>query len=69
MPRYIARNKTWIGHECRMVNEGDEFETEFPKVKLPDGSEKEMELGDNLALVEPEKAARKGKAPQSEDLV
>lgn len=59
MAKYIATAKTWLSHECRMVEEGEEFETTFPKA--PDG--KDMRLGSNLMLA---KDKVKGKAGDSE---
>jgi len=44
MPKYIAHVKTWLGHENRMVEPGEEFETTFP-----DG----MKLSGNIELIEP----------------
>lgn len=51
MPRYRANVKIWLGHECRMIEEGAEFETTFPKAKKPDGSEVDMKLGENIELL------------------
>jgi hypothetical protein len=42
MPKYIALRETLISHECRIVKEGEEFETTFPEG---------MKLSDNLKLV------------------
>lgn len=42
MAKYIALRETLIAHECRIVKEGEEFETTFPKG---------MKLGDNIKLV------------------
>jgi hypothetical protein len=47
MSRYLAVTKTWLSHESRMVEAGQEFETVFP---LPKGV-KELKLGDNLKLL------------------
>jgi len=52
MARYRALAKTWLSHLNRMVQDGEEFETEFP---LVDG--KPMRLGANLELIEPEQVA------------
>lgn len=30
MPKYKALKKVWLSNECRTVEEGDIFETEFP---------------------------------------
>ena len=46
MPKYLAKRDTWLSHESRMVREGDEFVTEFPKV-----NGKPMRLSDNLEMV------------------
>lgn len=69
MPRYIALRDTWLSHECRLVKEGQEFETVFPKVKNGKGEEiGEMSLGDNLKLVEAEKPTAKKSAKGDESL-
>jgi hypothetical protein len=61
MPKYKAKKKTWLGHENRMVEEGEVFETEFPKV-----GGKEMRLSDNLELISsPKSAAKKKKESDS----
>lgn len=52
MARYRALSKTWLSHENRMVQDGEEFETEFPLV-----GGKPMRLGANLELIEPEQVA------------
>lgn len=57
MPKYVALRDTWLAHENRLVKEGQEFETVFPKVKI-DGKEVEMRLGSNLELVKAEKAPK-----------
>ena len=54
MTKYVAKTDTWLSHECRKVKAGEVFETEFPKG--PGG--KPMQLGDNLALAEPEKSEK-----------
>lgn len=46
MARYIALRDTWLSHECRLVKEGQEFDTTFPDC---------MRIGDNLEVVEAEK--------------
>lgn len=69
MPRYIANRDTWLSHECRLVKAGTEFETVFPKVKLADGKDVEMRLGENLSLVEEEKQSKGAKAKGGENLV
>lgn len=56
MAKYRAKAKTWLSHECRMVDKDDVFEATFPKIKHKDGSETEMALGENLELVEESKA-------------
>ena len=48
--KYRALSKTWISHEGRFVEPGQEFETEFPKTATGEP----MRLGSNLELVEPE---------------
>lgn len=67
MPKYKANVDLWLSHECRQVRAGEEFETEFPKG--PDGQP--MRLGENLTLVEEEKASAGGrrKAPAAEQVV
>lgn len=68
MPKYIALRDTWLSHDNRLVKEGEQFETTFPKVKLPDGKEVDMRLGDNLQPVEEEdKPTRKKKAAEATD--
>jgi len=52
MARYRALSKTWLSHENRMVQDGEEFETEFPLV-----GGKPMRIGANLELIEPEQVA------------
>lgn len=42
MAKYIAKRDTWLSHECRLVKEGQEFDTEFPKG---------MKLGSNIEPV------------------
>lgn len=72
MPKYRALRKTWLSHENRVVNEGDVFETTFPKIKRADGTEVEMRLGSNLELVEEEveaKSARGGRKAAEDSLV
>ena len=49
MARYLAKEKTWLSHECRMIEAGQEFDAEFPK---------DMKLGNNLEMVKPKKAAK-----------
>lgn len=61
MAKYIANRQTWLSHENRMVQAGDEFETNFPKAKV-DGKEVDMRLGDNISLVDPK--AKKAKADE-----
>ena len=51
MPRYKALTRLMISHECREVQEGEEFETTFPKI-----NGKPMELGDNIIEIKPAKA-------------
>ncbi len=46
MPRYIALKDTWLSHECRIVKEGVEFETTFPKAKDAKGELVEMRLSE-----------------------
>lgn len=46
MPNYIARRRTWLSHENRMVDEGEKFSTTFPLV-----GGKPMRLSDNVDLV------------------
>ena len=61
MARYIALRDTLIAHECRVVKEGQEFETTFPAG---------MKIGDNLQVIEDDKpAAKNQKATASDDLV
>lgn len=71
MPKYKALKKVWLSNECRTVEEGDIFETEFPRA--PDG--KPMRLGNSLVEldadnnpVEPdddESAPRRGRPPKA----
>lgn len=65
MPRYISDVDRWLSHECRLVKAGEEFSTEFPKVKV-NGELQEMKLSSTLHLVEDEPKA-KGKSKQSGD--
>lgn len=59
MPKYRAKRDTWLSHECRTVKEGEQFETDFPKVKNHKGEEVgEMKLSDNLELVEEGKGGK-----------
>ena len=53
MAKYLAKKTLWLSHECRMVPEGEVFETTFPEG---------MKLGATLELVKPEKAAKDAKA-------
>lgn len=63
MPRYLAISDTWLSHENRKVNAGDEFETTFPNG--PDG--KAMRLSGNLKLIKAtDKADKAAKAPAEE---
>ena len=48
MAKYLAKTKLWLSHECRAVEEGETFETEFP----PGPGGKAMVLGANIELVE-----------------
>lgn len=54
MAKYKAHRKTWLSHENRLVQEGEEFETEFPEG---------MKLSDNLECLD--KPKRKS-APKQE---
>jgi hypothetical protein len=47
MARYVSDKKIWLSHECRVVEAGVEFDTEFPKG--PGG--KQMVLGETLSLI------------------
>lgn len=51
MPRYRANVKLWLGHESREIPEGEEFETTFPKAKLPNGDLVDMRLGDKITML------------------
>jgi hypothetical protein len=42
MAKYLANRETWLSHECRLVKEGEVFETELPP---------ETVLDDNLTLI------------------
>ena len=66
MPKYRALSKTWLSHECRLIEAGAEFETTFPKVKIGD-KEVEMKLSDNIELVT-DKPEKPGKS-KADDLV
>jgi len=50
MALYVATQKVWISHQCRMVDEGEEFEATFP-----DG----MVLSGNIKLVDKPAKAKK----------
>lgn len=47
MPKYLAHAKTWLSHECRTVQEGEEFTTTFPLV-----NGEPMKLGPNIELLD-----------------
>lgn len=61
MPKYVSDVPRWLSHECRMVQPGEEFVTEFPKVKV-NGELVDMKLSSTLHLVddEPEAHGKKG---------
>jgi hypothetical protein len=70
MPKYKALKKVWLSNECRTVEEGDIFETEFPRA--PDG--KPMRLGNSLVELDAENnpietdeegAPRRGRPPKA----
>lgn len=65
MPKYKANVPMLISHESRIVQAGEVFETVFPKVKLADGTEADMKLGDNLSLAGDTVAEDKGKAKKA----
>lgn len=46
MALYRAKKEVWLSHLCRLVKEGDEFETVFPyDIKLtPDSSLEEIKV-------------------------
>lgn len=50
MPKYLAKTKLWLSHECRSVEEGETFTTDFPNG--PGG--KPMQLGTSIELLEDE---------------
>lgn len=50
MPIYRAKVKILLAHESRVIEEGTEFTTVFPKVKV-DGKLVDMKLGSNLELI------------------
>jgi hypothetical protein len=52
MAKYRANAKTWLSHENRMVQEGEEFETSFP-----DG----MKIGGNLTELDIKKTRTRTK--------
>ena len=64
MPKYRALRTTLLGHESRVVQEGEEFSTTFPEG---------MKLSDNLELVEDEapapapKGKGKGSTPPADE--
>lgn len=60
MAKYKTDVRRWLSHENRLVEAGEEFETEFPKA--PDG--KPMRLSDTLHELDApaEKAVKSGKA-------
>lgn len=60
MPKYITDVKRWLSHENRMVEAGEEFETEFPMAA--DG--KPMRLSDTLRLVEEPKSRKRAAQPE-----
>lgn len=53
MPKYRAKAKTLISHLCRVVEEGEVFEAEFPE---------KMKLGENLELVKEPSSGPKEKS-------
>lgn len=58
--RYRANVKLFLSHECRFVEAGEEFETEFPTG--PGG--KPMVLGKNIEEVPDVKPKRRGAAQE-----
>lgn len=62
MPKYRALRDILIAHEGRKVAAGDEFVTDFPKVKVGDELV-DMKLGDNIELLPDEKPAKTKPAP------
>ena len=63
MARYVSDKKIWLSHECRSVEAGVEFETEFPKG--PGG--KPMVLGENLREIKRGKAGAGEASPSNEE--
>lgn len=61
--RYRATVKLFLSHECRFVEAGQEFETEFPTG--PGG--KPMVLGKNIEEVPDVKPKRRGAAQDPQD--
>ncbi len=62
MARYISDKKLWLSHECRAVEAGVEFETEFPKG--PGG--KPMVLGEGLREIKRGKSGAEGATEKAE---
>ena len=58
MPKYIAKRKTWLSHECRSVEAGKEFETVFPTG---------VELSDNIQLVKNKTKPKANTKPEAEN--
>lgn len=57
MAKYMATRDTWLSHECRVVKDGETFETTFP-----DG----MKLSDNIKLLDEKPKAKKIVSPAVE---
>lgn len=57
MAKYIAHVKTWLGHENRMVEPGEEFETTFPEG---------MKLSGNIELIEQKPARTRSRRTATE---
>ncbi|TPQ24933.1 hypothetical protein [Methylomonas koyamae] len=55
MPKYIAHSKTWLSHENRLVDAGQEFDTTFPEG---------MKLAGNIELVEDKTAPTRTRRPR-----
>ncbi len=62
MAKYRANVKLFLAHENKLIEEGAEFETTFPKVKLKDGSEVDMRLEPNITALDAEAEADAPKA-------
>ena len=70
MAKYKALKKAWLSNECRTVEEGDIFETNFPLA--PDGKPMrlrdvfvELDAENNPIETDEEGAPRRGRPPKA----